>query len=119
RRGDVRRRNHLRELGQSPFRRWFTFEHVEAGAGDLAGLDGGGERRLVDEFSPSRVHDSNTSLAPGQAPRVEQVSRLRRGRKVKCQVVRGRTEIVERHQLYAERAGDLLGDERMVRGPNP
>ena len=44
--GDVRRRHHLRELGQAPVDRRLRFEHVETGAADVSALDRVGERRL-------------------------------------------------------------------------
>ena len=64
--------------------RWLTFEHVEAGAGDMPRLDRIGQRRLVDQLAAGRVHDPDTRLAPCQPGGIEQVAGFRRRRQVQA-----------------------------------
>ena len=78
RRGDVRRGHDLRQSGQRLIRRRLLLEHVEAGAGDVAGLDGIGERRFVDQLAARRVDDAHAGLAGGKPRRIEEVPGLRR-----------------------------------------
>ena len=90
-------------------------EHVERGAGHVAGLDRIGQRGLVDEIAARRVDDADSLLGGSQPPGVDDPSRLLVRRHVQRHVVGAREHIVERHELDAEVGRHLLGDERVVR----
>ena len=90
-------------------------EHVEARTGDMAPLDGIGERRLVDQLTARSVDDAHAGLAGGEPRRIEQVPGLGGRGNVQRDVVGAAAQVVERHELGAHRRRDLLGDERVVR----
>ena len=69
RRGDVRRRDDLRQLRERPVGRRFLLEHVEAGAGDDAALDGAAQRGFVDQLAARRVDDADARLARARTAR--------------------------------------------------
>ena len=114
RRRDVRRRDHLRQLGERPVGGRLRFEDVEPGAGDDAAVDRAAQRRFVDQLAARRVDDAQARLALREARVVEEVLRFWRRRQVQRQEVGGRAHLVERHQLDAEAGGDLLRDVRIV-----
>ncbi len=68
RRGDVRRGDHLRQLLQAVIDGGLLLIDVERGAADLTGLDGVGERALVDQLTARRIDHSKATLA-GREPR--------------------------------------------------
>src|SRR5205807_10551887 len=70
--------------------------------------------RFVDQLAARGVDDPDARLAPRESRVVEQIFRFRRGRQVQRQVVRGRADLVERHQLDAEAGGNLFGNIRVV-----
>ena len=87
-------------------------EHVEGGAGDVAGLQGVGKRLLVDEAAACAVDDANALLAPGDRPGVENVLRLLGHRRVQRDEVRPLQQRFEIDLLDAELDGALVGQER-------
>ena len=114
RRGDVRRGDDLRQLGEPPVGRRLGSNTSRPAPATWPRFDRVRKRGFVNQFAARRVHDSDTRLAPRQPGGVEKVPGLRGRRQVQRDVVRGRAEIVERQQLDAKRGGHLFGDERIV-----
>ena len=113
--GDVRRRDHLRQLLQPVIDGRLFLKHVEGRAADLSGLDGICERRLVYQIAACRVDDPDAFLRLRQPLGIDDVLRRRRRGHMERQVIRPGEEIVERHQLDAEITGNVLGNKRIVR----
>ena len=58
-RAEMRRADHVGQAEQRAFRRRLGLEHVEGGAGDVAGLQRLGERRLVDQPAARAIDDAH------------------------------------------------------------
>jgi hypothetical protein len=112
---DVRRRDDLWQLREPPVGRRLFLEHVEPRAAHMPRLDRVGERGLVDQLATRRVDQPHAFPAFREARLAEQVPGLGRGRNVEADVVRRFAHAVERQELDAERSGDVLGNERIVR----
>ena len=93
----------------------FDLEHVERRARHVPGFDGIGERDLVDELAASGVDDPHPAFALGQPCPVEKMARFCRRGKMEADVIGDFAHAVEAEQLDAERGGDVLGNERVVR----
>ena len=90
--------------------RGLVLEHVEAGAGDLAGFEHAGQRVLVDHLAARGVDDIGRRLADQlQPPRRQQMIGRRRVRAIDRDDVHARQHLVEafpigRVQLVLDRA---------------
>ena len=69
RRRDVRRGDHLRQLGERPIGRRLGFEHVEPGAARRALLDGAPQRGFVDQLAARRVDRSGCPACSARSGR--------------------------------------------------
>ena len=78
RRGDVRRGDDLRQLGQRPIGRRLVFEDVEPRAADDARFDRAPQRGLVDQLAARRVDQSDARFAAREPRVVEQMLRFGR-----------------------------------------
>ena len=94
--------------------RGFSFEHVEAGTGDLTALEGGGEVGFVDEFAASAVDDADPGLHFLEGGGVEHAVRFGGERHVERDVVGFSVEPVEGDEFDAEIGGGLRINERVV-----
>ena len=113
--GEVRRDDDLRQLEERARVRLRT-EHVEGGAGHLAGPNGRDERLLVDQVAPRRVDDANAVLHPLERRGVEQPLRLVVEREVERDDVGLRVDLLERRsRLDPELAEPVGRDEGVVR----
>ena len=114
--GEVRRHDDIVELEQRTRVR-LRREDVERGARDLAGLQRGDERVLVDELAAGGVDRGARRRAScaNAAASIER-ARLRRERRVQREELRRRVDVVGRlDALDAELAEPLDGDERVER----
>ena len=114
-RGDVRRRDHLRQLRERPVGGRLGLEHVERRGGDDAAVDRAAQRRFVDELAARGVDQPDARLASREPPIVEEMARLGRRRQVQRQIVGRGADLVERQELDAEPRRDLRRDVRIVR----
>ena len=89
-------------------------EHVEGGAGHMAGIEGRAQRRLVDEAAAGAVDDAHALLGLGEVLGREDVLRLLGHRHVQRDDVGAAQEIVELDLLDAELDGALRRQERIV-----
>ena len=105
----------LRQLRQPRIDRRFDLEHIQSRPGDVAGLDGRRQRRLVDQLPASRVDDTHARPAAPRPRGVDEVTRFRRRRNVKRYVISSGKEVVELQELDPEPGRSLFGDERIVR----
>ena len=90
-------------------------EDVDAGAGDLAGLERGVEGFLVDQAAAGDVDDVRGALHLLEGLGAEHADGLRGLGHVDGDEVRLRQELVEGHQLHAELGGAGGGDVGVVR----
>ena len=88
-------------------------EDVDAGAGDLAGLERRGEILLDDQAAAGAVDDAHAVLHLGDRRRVDDVLRLLDQRRVQRDEVGAAEQLVELDLLDAELQGALLGQERI------
>ena len=114
RRGDVRRGDDLRQQREAPVLRRLRVEDVEPGARDVALFDGVGQRRLVDQLAARCIDDADALLALREPLGIEEVPGRRQRGHVERDVVGAGAQIVERHELDAERRGHFGRDERVV-----
>ena len=94
----MRQQHHLadaRQLDQLRVHRRLVLEHVEPGAGDVAGLDQARERILVDHFAARGVDDERLRAEQLQPPRREQVIGPRRVRAIHRYDVHAGEHLVE------------------------
>ena len=109
RRRDVRRRDHLRQLGERPIGRRLLFRRRRGRRRRRCRCRSRGAAPSSSiELAARRIDDPDARLAAREALVVEEMLRFRRRRQVQRQVVGGRAHLVERQQLDAEAGGDLL-----------
>ena len=89
-------------------------EHVQAGAAQVAGLEGGHQVGLDHDAAPGRVDEDAARLHRREHPGVEQPARLGVQRAVEAEVVAAGQQRVEFHQLDA-----VLPDEALDPGTSP
>ncbi len=99
-RAQVRGHHHTGQTEQRAAGGWLDLEHVDAGAGHLAGPDGLGQGRLVDQAAAGGVDDPHPALRPGQLLGSDQPGRLDGAGKVDRDEVAGFEQLVQ-----AARAG--------------
>ena len=90
------------------------FEHVEARALHVAGLDGFGEVGLDHDATSGGVDDANARLGLGHHGRVDQAHGLRVLGQVDRDEVRAAHDVLEAHELDAHVPGAVLGDDGVV-----
>ncbi len=110
----MRRAHDVRQAEERAFRGGLDLEHVEAGAGDMAGLDGLGKRRLVHETAAGAVDDANARLGLGQRLGIEDVAGLVGKRHMQRDEIGLRQQLVELDLLHAHLLGPFLGKEGVV-----
>ena len=107
--GDVRRGHDLGQRGQAPVLRRLDVEHVEPGAGRPGRASMASASAASSISSPRAVLMMRTPfLQLREALGIEDVLGGRQRRQVQRDVVGARAQIVQRHELHAEVAGDLL-----------
>ena len=99
--------------------------HVEAGAGDPALLEGGGEGGLVDDAAAGGVDDADAGLDLVQRVVADQAERLGRLGEMDGDEVRGLQQLVQGEQLHAHLRGAgglherVVGDDLHAEGRHP
>ena len=98
-------------------------EDVEAGAADMAAIDRGGERTLVDQFAACGVDENRTAFHGGKFLGVEKADQLRRQPRVQRNHVGFGQQTVEASTAVAPtlraRSASLLRDHDSTRMPIP
>jgi hypothetical protein len=98
---------------------------VDAGGAHLTGLEGGGQRRLVDQAAASGVDDDHAALGGGELLGTDEAQRLGRLGQVDADEVRLAQQLVQGHQPDAELGGPpgldvgVVGDEGDAEGCQP
>ena len=89
-------------------------EHVEGRARDMAAIEQGAQRRLIDQAAARAIDDSNALLGLGEIRSREDVLRLRRHWRVNADEVGAREKIVEFDLFDAEVERPLRRKKRIV-----
>ena len=93
-------------------------EDVERRARDMAAVERGAQRRLVDEAAARAIDDAHALLGLGEVFGRQDVAGLRRQRRVQGDEVGAGEQIVELDLLDADLGGALGAEERIV-GDDP
>ena len=111
---EVRRRQHARVCDERVADGRLFGEDVERRAGDALLLKRGDQRRFVDQRAAGGVDQQRIGPHQGELLGAEQRRRAGRRRGVQADHLGTREQLVELDQLDAERAGAILGQERVV-----
>ena len=109
---EMRRADDVREAEERARLGRLGDEDVDAGAGDLAGLDRRGERLLVDQAAAGAIDDADAVLHLGDRRRVDDVLRLLGERRVQRDEIGAAEELVELDLVDAELHGALFRQVR-------
>ena len=111
----VRRADDVGETEQRAVLGRLHLEHVEGGAADMAGLEGRGQRALVDQAAARAVDDAHALLGLGKRCRVDDVAGLVGERGVQGDEIGAAQQVVELHLLHAQLHG-ALGRQEGIEG---
>ena len=89
-------------------------EHVQRGAGDLAGFQRVGERGFIDDAAARAVDDSHALLHLRECGGADDSSRVIGQRGVDGDEIGARKKLVETDQLDADASGSLRRQDRIV-----
>ena len=110
----MRRAHHIGQAEERARIRRLLDEDVDAGAGDLAGLDRLGEVLLDDQAAAGAIDDAHAVLHLGDRRRVDDVLGLLGERRVQGDEVGALEQLVEIDLLDAELQGALVGEIGVV-----
>ncbi len=110
----MRRAHHIGEAEERTRIRRLPDEDIDAGTGDLAGLDRFGEILLDDQAAAGAIDDAHAVLHPGDRNLVDDVARLLGERSMQRDEVGTLEQLVEVDLLDAELQGALIGEIGVV-----
>ena len=110
----MRRADDVRQAKQRAFGRGLDFEHVEAGTGDMAGLDGIGKRCLIHQTATGAVDDANAGLRLGDVVLAENAAGLVGHRHVQRDEISARQELVQLDLFDTHFLGTLGRQEGVI-----
>ena len=112
-RAQMRRADDVLEAEQRIFLGWLDREHIEAGAGDMARFDRGGQRHLVDEPTARAIDDAHAGFRLLQCGGVDDVLGLLGQRRMQRDEVGALEQFIEFDLLDAQLDGTLWRQERI------
>jgi len=112
--GDVGGEDDVVEGGEGGVSGGLLVEDVEGGAGDVTGLEGGGQVGFDDELAAGAVDDADAFLHGGEGGGVEDAGGLRGEADVEGEEVGHREELFDGDEADGVFAGDGGGDEGVV-----
>ena len=110
----MRRAHHIGQPKQHALRGRFLAEHVECGAGDLAGFERLGEGGFLDQFTARAIDQPDTALHLRERLRIDEVAGLLGERRMQGDEVGAPPQLVQFDLLHAKVDGALGGQERIV-----
>ena len=92
---EMRRADDVRQAEKRTLGGWLDFEHIETGAGDVAGLDGIGKCRFIHQTATGAVDDTHALLGLGKVLCIEDAACLVGHRHVQGDEIGLRQQLVQ------------------------
>ncbi len=110
----MRGHHHVRQAEERAFCGGFDLEHVEGGAGDLAGFQGFGKGGLIHQTAAGAVDDPHAFLCLCKGFGVQDAAGLVGQRHMQGDEIGLCQQLIELHLGHAHRLGALFGQEGIV-----